>query len=235
MFYRLVLIFALAVSLTGVGHADESEEKLIENLMQLTSGTVQLEKVESSPAEGVYIVTMNSQEYFVYSKGDYLLVGDLYDAANQIDFGQERVNVKIATAIEGVPESEMILMGEPLERFVTVFTDTDCFYCQKFHDTVPELQSRGMQVRYLMFPRAGIGSESYFEAVSVWCSDDQAEAITVAKAGGTVEPASCENPVAGQYELGGTVGVQGTPTIILDNGKVINGYVDPDRLLAEAG
>ena len=55
----------------------------------------------------------------------------------------------------------MILMGEATGRYVTVFTDIDCTYCRQFHKTVPELQKRGLQVRYLMFPRAGLQSESY--------------------------------------------------------------------------
>lgn len=234
MFYRLAATLVLLISCFSVAHSDD-EQKLIEKLKNVSSGDAMIEKIEPSPAEGVYIVTMNSREYFIYSHGDHLLVGDLYDAVQQINVGQERTNERIAGVIQEIPKSDMIVMGEPLEKYVTVFTDTDCFYCQQFHTEIADLQNQGIQVRYLMFPRAGIGSESYIEAVSVWCAKDQAEAITVAKAGGTVEPADCENPVADQYELGQIIGIQGTPTIILQNGKVINGYAGVDRLVEESG
>lgn len=233
MVIRLALSLFLLTSFT-VSYSDDGEAQLIEKLNGMTSGAA-IESIEPAPAENVYIVTMNSQEYYIYSQGDYLLVGDLFDAMRQVNVGQERNNQRIAGVIQEIPESEMIMMGEPLEKYVTVFTDTDCFYCQKFHLEVPELQSHGIQVRYLMFPRAGVGSESYYEAVSVWCSKDSAEAMTVAKAGGTVDPAECDNPVARQYELGKLVGIQGTPTIILQNGTVINGYADSERLVAESG
>ncbi len=232
----LLLAFFLFFISPFLSASDLDEEaRLIEKLNSLSSGQMTIEKVEPSEAEGVYIVTVGSSEHYVFSHGDYILIGDLYDTVRQVDVGQERSNKKIAQAITEISETDMITMGEPLEKYITVFTDTDCFYCQKFHLEVEALQKEGIQVRYLMFPRSGIGTESYLEAVSVWCSDDQADAMTVAKAGGTVEPAECENPVADQYKFGQTIGITGTPTIILQNGKVINGYAPPDILIAESG
>ena len=231
----LSVLLLISISPFSLAFDEGEEARIIEKLHRVSSGEIMIERVEPSEAEGVYIVTMGSREYYIYSHGDYILVGDLYDAVRQVDVGQERANQKIAQAISEVPETDMIMMGEPLGKHVTVFTDTDCFYCQKFHTEVEVLQSQGIQVRYLMFPRSGIDTESYFEAVSVWCSDDQADAMTVAKAGGIVEPAECDNPVADQYEFGQLIGIQGTPTIILHNGKVINGYAPPDVLVAESG
>jgi len=230
----VTLLVVLMSSFSLSAADDEEHQRIIEKLKAMTSGEAMIENVENSDAEGVYIVTMDSREFFIYSKDDYLLVGELYDTVRHVNVGQERTNTKIAKAISEVPESEMIMMGEPLEKYVTVFTDTDCFYCQKFHTEIGDLQSQGIQVRYLMFPRSGIGTESYFEAVSVWCSESQADAMTLAKAGGTVDPAECENPVASQYELGQLIGISGTPTIILQNGKVINGYAPPDVLAKES-
>ena len=86
-----------------------------------------------------------------------------------------------------------------------------------------------------MFPRAGLQSESYRKAVSVWCSGDQAQSMTIAKAGGHVEPRACDNPVAAQYQLGQRIGVRGTPTMILDNGQVIPGFIGMEQLLTLAG
>jgi len=231
----LLAFLLISISPFSFAFDEEEEARIIEKLNRIASGDIMIEDVELSEAEGVYIVTMGTRDFYIYSHGDYLLVGDLYDTVRQVDVGQERSNKKIAQAISEVSEADMIMMGEPLDKYVTVFTDTDCFYCQKFHTEVEALQSQGIQVRYLMFPRSGIGTESYFEAVSVWCSDNQADAMTLAKAGGTVDPAECDNPVADQYEFGQLIGIQGTPTIILQNGKVINGYAPPDVLVAESG
>jgi thiol:disulfide interchange protein DsbC len=83
-----------------------------------------------------------------------------------------------------------------------------------------------------MFPRAGIGSDSYKKAVSVWCSDDRKAALTRAKSGAKIEEKTCDNPVASEYALGQQVGVTGTPAIFLSDGELVPGYVPPAKLEA---
>ena len=227
-------LLTIAISST-IGFADEKSDQVKENLSRILPSNMPISSIEESPMEGVYIVDVGGQAMYVYSKGDFVMVGDVYDSVRQVSLGEEQKALEMSEALAGIPDEEVILMSESKPRYVTVFTDTDCFYCQKFHKTVSELEARGMQVRYLMFPRAGLESESYNEAVSVWCAEDQARAMTIAKSGGAVEAKTCENPVAQQYELGQQLGVRGTPTMILDNGKVIPGYVTPDQLFSEAG
>ena len=69
---------------------------------------------------------------------------------------------------------------------------------------------------------------------SVWCADDRKAALTAAKQGDEVAPASCENPVERQFELGQQVGVQGTPAIFMANGVLIPGYQPAAQLAAIA-
>ena len=84
------------------------------------------------------------------------------------------------------PESEMIIFPsktpKPLAT-ITVFTDIDCGYCRKLHREVGMLNELGVTVRYLGFPRAGIGSDSYEKIVAAWCSEDPMDALTRAKLG----------------------------------------------------
>ena len=41
---------------------------------------------------------------------------------------------------------------------------------------------------------------------------------------------SCANPVKNHYELGQMLGVRGTPSIILENGEMVPGYVPASQL-----
>jgi thiol:disulfide interchange protein DsbC len=82
----------------------------------------------------------------------------------------------------------------------------------------------------MAFPRAGIGSKSYEKAVSVWCADNQQEAMTAAKLGSDPDPAQCDNPIAEQYQLGQALGVTGTPALLTADGMLIPGYVPPEQL-----
>ena len=229
---KLSVIALLAFHINA--SAANPEDAVKENLLKLLPANMQIESIAETPMENVYMVSAGSQSLYVYSVGAFIMIGDVYDAERKVNLGEEMKNEKMAEALASIPLSEMIVMGEPTDRYVTVFTDTDCGYCQKFHKNVAELQSKGLQVRYLMFPRAGINSASYDEAVSVWCAEDQREAMTIAKSGGSVPPSVCENPVEKQYRLGQKLGVRGTPTMVLDSGKVIPGFLPPAQLLAEA-
>jgi len=41
---------------------------------------------------------------------------------------------------------------------------------------------------------------------------------------------SCDNPVENQYLLGQRLGLQGTPMMITESGRVIHGYLPPEML-----
>ena len=112
-----------------------------------------------------------------------------------------------------------------------MFTDITCGYCIRLHRDVPELNRIGIEVRYLAFPRAGIGSGPFKDMESVWCANDKNKAMTSAKLGKKVKSAKCNNPVKKQYELGQLMGVIGTPAIYLENGREMPGYIPPQRLL----
>lgn len=191
-----------------------------------------VEEIRPSPVSGVYEVVVDNRLYYVSADGRYLLTGDVVDMQSRKNMSTEKREQLLLKSIDAIGEQNMVVIGpKKARRTVTVFTDVDCPYCAKLHLEVPALNKGGVRVRYLFFPRAGIGSESYQRSVAVWCAKDRAEAMGIAKAGGKLPMKSCANPVAEHYELGQTIGVQGTPTLILDDGKIIPGYVPAAKLL----
>ena len=166
--------------------------------------------------------------------GKYFIVGDMYkiDGDNiENETQQEKIS-----KVETLPVKDMIVFKAKDEKaHITVFTDVDCAYCRMLHKDVPKLNEMGISVRYLAYPRAGIGSPAYKKMVSIWCSDDQQSWFTKATEGDSIPENTCANPVASDYTLGNTVGVRGTPTMILSNGKFIPGYLPADALAKELG
>ncbi|MEW8601770.1 MAG: DsbC family protein [Candidatus Thiodiazotropha sp.] len=133
---------------------------------------------------------------------------------------------------DAVPADEMIVYGSTgKQRHITVFTDIDCGYCRELHAEVPALNASGVDVRYVAFPRAGIGSDSYKKYVSVYCADDPKRALTEAKMGVMLKPVNCPNPVKKNFDLGRQLEVKGTPMIVVDDGTVIRGYMKARKLL----
>ena len=128
-------------------------------------------------------------------------------------------------------EADMIVYEpQKIEHTLTVFTDIDCGYCRKLHQQMAEYNELGIRIRYMAFPRSGLGSESYDKAVNVWCADDKQQAMTDSKLGVSIAANTCENPVQKHFEAGRRLGVTGTPALFLESGELLPGYVPPQRL-----
>lgn len=192
--------------------------------------------IRPSSIPGLNEIELDSQIFYVTSDGKYFLMGDMLEVATRANLTEAKRETLRTSLLNNVGEANMIVMGpKDAKHTITVFTDVDCPYCATLHRDVPELTKQGVKVRYLMFPRAGAGSETFKRSVAVWCAADRVKAVGIAKAGGKLDMKTCANPVADHYALGERLGVTGTPTMFLNNGKRVPGYVPAQRLLAMFG
>ncbi len=197
--------------------------------------------VETSPIPGVYEVQLQDGP-LLYSDdaGKFFILGDLYTGGSEgfVNLTEKRRDGERVEQLAAVSPDDMIIFpaeGKTRAK-VTVFTDVTCFYCQKLHREVPELNRRGVEVRYLAYPRAGLGSDGFRKLASAWCSDNPQQALTRLKNKEAVPENVCEdNPVAAQYQLGQRMGVRGTPAIVTGSGEMIPGYQDAKTLAATLG
>lgn len=218
------------LSFTAVAQ-DDGYEAVHERLTKIVPNADNV-AVAETPVEGILEVRVDSEVIYMTDDGRYLLQGRLFDLESQTDL-TDRSKTKIRkTAMDDLDVSESITFGpENPAHEIFVFTDIDCGYCRRLHAQIDEYNEQGIAVHYLMFPRAGNGSESWDKAVSVWCADDQQTAITRAKEGRDPRPEQCDNPVEEQYSMGQKMGVTGTPALLTSNGVLIPGYVPPEQLV----
>lgn len=185
-----------------------------------------------SPIPGYFEVTYGTMIFYISKDGRYMLQGDVVDLSVEKNLTEDKRGQARLKLLSTVPVGNMIVF-EPkqVKHTITVFTDIDCGFCRKMHSEIAQYNQLGIQVRYLAFPRTGIDSPSYDKAVSVWCAKDRNQAITDAKVDKPVEAKTCPNPVKQEFEMGKKIGVTGTPTLVLEDGSLLPGYVPPDRLL----
>ncbi len=189
--------------------------------------------VESSPIPGLYEVNMGGLVAYVSEDGKYLVSGDVYDLDSQTNLTAGRRSSARAKALAAVREEDMIIFSPANPKMtVTVFTDVDCGYCRKFHSQIAEYNKAGIRVRYLSYPRTGPGTASWAKSQSVWCAEDRKDALTRAKRDESVKSKTCGDAlIKAQYELGGDLGVEGTPAIFTTTGDYVGGYLPPAQLV----
>lgn len=215
--------------------AKTPEEQLRESMARLAPD-MPITAIAESVMPGVYEVVSGAQVFYLTPDGRYMLEGSIIDLEERVDISEQRRGSLQMSLINEIPEDQMLVFNNKdgnAERSITVFTDTDCGYCQKLHQEITAITDAGIKVRYLLFPRAGIESASSQELQSVWCASDQQEAMTIAKTGGQVPSATCENPIENHMAIARQVGLRGTPLIYLDNGIKIPGYQPAAELIKQ--
>jgi len=143
-----------------------------------------------------------------------------------VNLTEKTERLGVSKLINDIPVAETVVypaIGET-KTHITVFTDTTCPYCHKLHAEVPALNKMGIEVRYVAFPRQGLGSPGDEQLQAVWCSADKKAAMDKMVDGKEIKSAKCANPVSKQFALGQSIGVNGTPAIVLADGQVIPGY-----------
>lgn len=229
----LLSTLLLGLSLHAQAETDDAAREKIEEGLRAINPQIQVDSVSPTPMDGIYEVTIGSDIYYVSGDGRYMLQGELVDLKERRSLTEPRRASIRASLVDAVPEDQMLIYspdGEVKHR-ITVVTDIDCPYCRRFHRHMDEYNALGVEVRYLLMPRAGVQSESYDKAVSVWCAEDRHAAMNRAKQGAKMEQRSCDNPVKSHMSLAEQLGVRATPTIITASGDVIRGYRSPEDLL----
>ena len=196
------------------------------------------ESVVPAAAPGLFEVEVQGGDYlYVTPDCRYFIFGNLYEIQDDrrlVAVTEGRRSARRLEIVEGVAEADTLVFSpdEGSKASVLVFTDTDCGYCRQLHNQMDEYHALGIEIRYVAYPRAGVGSPTYDRMVSAWCATDPLDALTRLKNGGEIPPRTCVNPVAAQYQLGQDVGLSGTPTLVLADGRMLPGYTPPAQLAA---
>lgn len=214
----------------------EVNEALTKKLQALK---VNVQSINESPIKGLYEVVSQGALYYISEDGQFLINGDMYDLDNgmknltstKVDELRRQSTAESFAKIKDF-EKDMIVYKADNEKYViTVFTDTSCAYCQKLHSEMADYNKLGITIRYLAFPRGGEQSNAYRTMVSVWCSDNPKEAMDNAKKRRQIDSSTCENTVLEQFNLGVALGITGTPSLFLEDGTMMPGYLPAERLL----
>ncbi len=233
----LPLILLAAVAVTTQAQDESLRSKLVQAIEVASQNQLQILEIRPTVLTNIFEVELNTGE-MLYSdiSGDYLFAGDMYQTTDSglMNLSAGIRQVRTLEKIAAIPEDQMIIFTPEVDikASLTVFTDVDCTYCRALHRDMDAMLERGIEVRYMAYPRGGENADSYQKMISVWCSEDRHKSLTQAKNGQNLPEAECETPVLAHYALGNELGITGTPALIFPDGRLIPGYVEVDQLAA---
>ncbi|PIL60929.1 thiol:disulfide interchange protein [Acinetobacter baumannii] len=233
---------ALTATAPATGEAStiierNAKQRLIETLQkQFKNANINVKILDIKPTEvpNLYWVNLEGMtSVYTTSDGKYLIQGDVIrlggkELHNIGDSLQASENKKHLAALKNEDLIVYPAKGGKAKHVIYVFTDASCPYCHKLHEHLAEINEKGIEVRYIAWPR---GEQFMPTMEAVWCSADRKAAFNQAVQGISIPPAKCKNPVREQYQLGLNMGVNGTPAIYNVDGEYLGGYLTPDELI----
>jgi thiol:disulfide interchange protein DsbC len=228
---KRILIAAALITASAPALADDDLAAVQAKISDLFP-EIQAKHVFPSPIDGWYTIRKGAIIAYVSGDGRYLMQGDIIDLDAQVNLTESSRNDSRRELMSSYPEDQMIVFKPKEKRYsISVFTDIDCTFCRRLHSQMDDYLARGIEVRYLLYPRNGPTSPSWAKAEQVWCSDDRNEALTLAKRDEDFDTHSCNPAAVGtHYAMGQDVGLTGTPALVFEDGTLVSGYLPPEQL-----
>ena len=213
-----------------------AQQRLISTLQQhfkKANINAKILDIKTTEVPHLYWVTLEGMSsVYATADGKYIIQGDVLRLGdtkihNVSESLQSAANKKL---LANLKEKDLLVYKAKgqTKHVIYVFTDASCPYCHKLHEHMSEINAKGIEVRYIAWPRG----EQFMPAMeSVWCSADRQAAFAQAITGAALPPATCKNPVKEQYQLGLNMGVNGTPAIYNTEGVYLGGYLSPEELV----
>jgi len=244
-------LLAAALALTTLS-ATVTTATSLKELAQRLFPQATVDAVERTPVPGLYEVRSGRTILYMDESGRYVLIGELYDFQGRKNLTAERLLALRTIRFDELPLHLAIPLGpRDATRRLAVFDDVDCPFCRRFHtEVLPGLLQDGIRVYVFLYPLTSLHPQAEAKSEAIWCSADRARALDAAMRGEASHAASqdppsppatpggsahgrrCDSPLASIRALATRLGVTGTPTLVLDTGELVEGFIDRDALQA---
>ena len=181
-----------------------------------------IDAVRKIPYGNLYEVQSSGELFYTDDKVTYLLLGSLVDAKSKENVTEARQRVINAVKFEELPldSAVKIVRGNGTQK-VAIFEDPNCGYCKRFERDLQSVSD--ITVYVFLYPI--LSPDSMTKSKAVWCAPDKGQAwldIMLKNTGGS-DDAKCATPIDKVLAFGKAKRIQGTPTIIFEDGERVPG------------
>jgi thiol:disulfide interchange protein DsbC len=230
---KLAVLLATGLIASCVG-AQTTVEATIKKAVEPRLGGAKIESVHETPYAGLYEVRVAGDILYTDKKGEYLVLGHVYDTKTSQDLTRARIDDIQKIKFSDLPLDMAIkqVKGDG-KRVIAVFEDPNCGYCKRLRQTTLKNMDN---VTIYTFMYNILSEDSSVKSKNIWCSADRTKAWDEWMVNGKMAPAaaeSCATPNEKVLALGQKLHIQGTPAIFFADGSRIPGAVDQKTLEAK--
>ncbi len=208
-----------------------AEETAIRKAFAERYANVVVKSVTATAIPGIYEVLAGGRILYADATGDHLLIGTLVETRSRTNLTQQRMEALKAVKFDSLPFDKAItLVKGKGERRIAVFSDPDCPFCRKLEQELAGMDN--LTIHVFLLPLKELHPQAVEIAGNIWCAVDRAGAWRAymlegkkPEGGGT-----CATPVNEIATLAAELGIDGTPAIILSNGRRLEGAVPSTTL-----
>jgi thiol:disulfide interchange protein DsbC len=164
----------------------------------------------------------------------YLINGQFLRLADMANLTRLRYKDLNRVDVASIPVGNAIRVGSgAAKKTVIVLSDPTCPYCVKLHGEIKKAAAKDPDVAFLVmpYPRNPGDAATYRKCQAVVCSKSE-KLLDDVYAGKAVPEADCKtDAVAETIRLAERLKIEGTPTMILPDGRMISGYMGAEEIL----
>lgn len=236
---------AMTATTPASGEATGITERNANNRLKETLSTnlkaaginAKVTNIRPTEINSLYWVSLDGlPSVYTTSDGKYIIQGDVIrldkNTVHNVSDSLQSGDSKALLAKVNIKDTITFKPNGNTRAVVYVFTDASCPYCHKLHEEMDSITAKGIEVRYLAWPRA----QQFVPVMNaIWCSENRAAAFGSAIKNLPVTAPQCQSPIMGQHALGQQIGVNGTPAIYSTDGKYLGGYMTADEIARKLG
>ena len=217
---------AAALAFALLGHSAFAQDaEQVKSALKKKFPEVAVENVRKVPYGNLYEVTAGGEVFYTDDKTSFIFIGNLVDTKTKENVTELRQRQLNAVKFESLPfDAAIKIVRGNGSRRVAIFEDPNCGYCKKFERDL--LGVSDITVYVFLYPI--LSPDSMEKSKAVWCAPDRAQAWldlmtknTAPPSGNKCDTAAIDKSLA----FGREKRIQGTPTILFEDGERIPGAV----------
>ena len=227
---------ALALAAAIAFPALAQQEEKVKAALKKNVPEAPVDSVRKTSYGGLYEVILGGEIYYTDETGNFIISGSLIDLKTKQNVTEARLRVVNAIKWSDLPLDQAIKITRGNgSRKVAIFEDPNCGYCKRFERDL--LGVNDITVYVLLYPI--LSPDSVEKSKAVWCAADRGKAWLdhMTRDAPISGDTKCDTPIEKNLALGREKKVQGTPTIVFENGDRVPGAItreDFEKKLADS-